>query len=56
MFGSDWPVCQLAAPYDAVSSLAQVWASTRLTQQEQDAFWSGNAVRCYGLDVQAIAD
>ncbi len=56
MFGSDWPVCQLAAPYDAVSSLAQVWASTRLTLQEQDAFWSGNAVRCYGLDVQAIAD
>jgi L-fuconolactonase len=56
MFGSDWPVCQLAAPYDAVSSLAQVWASTRLTLQEQDAFWSGNAVRCYSLDVQAIAD
>lgn len=54
MFGSDWPVCQLAAGYEAVHALAQEWAASRLTAQEQQAFWAGNAVRCYGLNVQAI--
>jgi L-fuconolactonase len=49
LFGSDWPVCQLAAPYDAVQGVAQRWANNRLTAQEQNAFWSGNAVRCYDL-------
>ncbi|RFO98535.1 amidohydrolase [Rhodoferax lacus] len=49
LYGSDWPVCQLAAPYAEVHSLAQRWASTRLTQHEQDAFWGVNAQRCYAL-------
>jgi L-fuconolactonase len=56
MFGSDWPVCQLAAPYDAVHGLAHQWAASRLNVQEQDAFWSGNAIRCYGLQMQPQAD
>lgn len=56
MFGSDWPVCQLAATYDAVYDLAHRWASTRLNLSEQDAFWGGNAVRYYGLNVQTITD
>ena len=56
MFGSDWPVCQLAAPYEGVHDLAHKWAKSRLTVQEQDAFWGGNAIRCYGLNVQASAD
>lgn len=51
MYGSDWPVCQLAAPYDAVHDLAQAWAKTALSASEQDAFWSGNAIRCYDLSV-----
>ncbi len=55
MFGSDWPVCQLAAPYESVFGLAQTWAKTRLTQQEQSAFWSGNAIRCYGLNVSSVS-
>lgn len=55
MFGSDWPVCQLASPYDAVHGLAAQWAQSRLSAQEQEAFWSGNATRCYGLHVQALA-
>lgn len=49
MFGSDWPVCELAAPYATVHRLAQSWASSRLTAAQQQAFWSGNALRCYGL-------
>jgi L-fuconolactonase len=51
MFGSDWPVCQLAASYEAVHGLAQQWAQSRLSAWEQDAFWRGNAMRCYGLIV-----
>jgi L-fuconolactonase len=53
MYGSDWPVCQLAAPYEAVHGLAQRWANSRLTRHEQQAFWSGNAQRCYQLQAQA---
>jgi L-fuconolactonase len=49
LFGSDWPVCQLAAPFEAVHGLAQRWANTRLTAREQDAFWSANAQRVYAL-------
>ncbi|MEO8122042.1 MAG: amidohydrolase family protein, partial [Rhodoferax sp.] len=49
MFGSDWPVCELAAPYESVHRMAQAWASSRLSEPEQQAFWAGNAVRCYGL-------
>ncbi|MBC7682730.1 MAG: amidohydrolase family protein [Ferruginibacter sp.] len=49
LFGSDWPVCELAAPYPTVHQLAQTWAAKRLTLSEQTAFWSGNAIRCYNL-------
>ncbi len=49
MYGSDWPVCQLAAPYETVYQLAQDWAASRLSAPEQQAFWGGNAVRVYGL-------
>ncbi len=56
MYGSDWPVCQLAAPYAGVHDLAHQWAKSRLTVQEQEAFWASNAIRCYGLNVQASAD
>jgi L-fuconolactonase len=49
MYGSDWPVCQLAAPYAQVHGLAEQWAQSRLSVNEQAAFWAGNARRCYGL-------
>jgi L-fuconolactonase len=55
MFGSDWPVCRLAAAYESVHALAQAWATSRLTQPEQETFWSGNAARCYGLPVPTAA-
>ena len=51
MFGSDWPVCELASPYASVHGLAQTWATSRLSMDEQQAFWGGNAARCYGLPV-----
>jgi len=52
MFGSDWPVCELAAGYDDVHGLASTWAQASLSPTEQDAFWSGNAIRCYGLPIR----
>jgi L-fuconolactonase len=53
MYGSDWPVCQLSSSYEAVHDLAQTWAQTALSFTEQEAFWSGNARRCYNLTVPA---
>lgn len=53
MFGSDWPVCLLAAGYGVVHGLVQEWADSRLDATEQAAFWAGNAIRCYGLDLPA---
>jgi len=51
MYGSDWPVCQLAATYDVVHGLAAQWAKSRLSETEQSAFWGGNALRCYGIEL-----
>jgi L-fuconolactonase len=53
MYGSDWPVCQLSSPYGEVHGLAAQWAQSRLSPQEQAAFWHGNARRCYGLAMPA---
>lgn len=50
MFGSDWPVCLLAIPY-------QRWVSiigdeiAKLSQQEQARIWSGTAIEAYKLAV-----
>lgn len=55
LFGSDWPVCELAAGYDLVHGLADRWAQASLSPAEQAAFWSGNAVRCYSLQLPAAA-
>lgn len=55
LFGSDWPVCQLAAPFEVVHDIARSWAASRLSQAQQQDFWGANAVRCYGLNEQAIS-
>ncbi|HEF4753749.1 amidohydrolase family protein [Burkholderia multivorans] len=49
MFGSDWPVCLLAASYDEVASLVERWAESRLSAAERSALWGGTAARCYAL-------
>lgn len=48
MFGSDWPVCLLAAPYEEVARTAQELASG-LSADERAALFAGTAVRVYGL-------
>jgi len=48
MYGSDWPVCLLREPYAKWAKTAgQLSAS--LSEDEQAAFWGGNAARIYGL-------
>lgn len=48
MFGSDWPVCLVAASYNGVVSAAARFVST-CSATEQAAFWGGNARRFYRL-------
>jgi L-fuconolactonase len=49
MFGSDWPVCLLAASYDGVLGLARDLVSSHLTPGELEAFFAGNARAVYRL-------
>ncbi len=48
LFGSDWPVCQVAGGYDAMIDIVKTYTSP-LSNAEQDRFWGGNAVDFYGL-------
>jgi L-fuconolactonase len=48
MFGSDWPVCLVAAPYERVLGIIVEYAAA-LSTTERDALFGGNAVRVYGL-------
>jgi L-fuconolactonase len=51
MFGSDWPVCRLAADYaDVVGIVADFVAPLAAT--EQAAVWAGTAAAFYGLVTQ----
>lgn len=48
MFGSDWPVCEVAGRYSDVHRLFETAVST-LCADEQDALRGGTAIRLYGL-------
>jgi L-fuconolactonase len=48
MFGSDWPVCQLAISYQHWAALVTK-ATAKLSQTEQERFWAGAAREAYGL-------
>ncbi|MFJ2348563.1 amidohydrolase family protein [Streptomyces antimycoticus] len=48
LFGSDWPVCILAATYDEVVALAER-ATLQLGEDERAAVFGGNAARAYRL-------
>jgi L-fuconolactonase len=48
MFGTDWPVCTLAASYGQVVDAAEQ-LTAGLSDAEQGEFWSGTARRFYGL-------
>jgi L-fuconolactonase len=48
MFGSDWPVSALAAPYGDICAMYRELVA-ELSSAEQDAIFSGTARRVYGL-------
>jgi L-fuconolactonase len=51
LFGSDWPVCLLAASYDRVLALAERICE-RLLPAEMEAVFRRNAVRVYQLEIR----
>lgn len=50
LFGSDWPVCTLAAAYGQATGLLEQYC-TGLTTSDREKLWGGNAIRFYGLDM-----
>jgi L-fuconolactonase len=48
MFGSDWPVCELAATYDQVYEAARSFTSALSTSEQEEVF-GGTAIRAYPL-------
>ena len=49
LFGSDWPVCLLAATYGEVAGVIDRWAS-RLTSDERTMLFGGTAAAVYRLE------
>ena len=49
MFGSDWPVCLVAADYERIAAIPREYFS-RLSAAERAAIQGGTAARFYGLD------
>jgi L-fuconolactonase len=49
MYGSDWPVCNIAGGYKGVLNVIENYVS-RLNQNEQELFWAKNVVDFYRLD------
>lgn len=48
MFGSDWPVCLLAATYGQVLQIVESYFSS-FSEQEKEAVFGGNAIKFYQL-------
>ena len=44
MFGSDWPVCLVAASYEEVVSIAEDYFSTYLQDEQEKVFAAGFTV------------
>jgi L-fuconolactonase len=49
MFGSDWPVCLLAASYSRVVAVVREWSATRLSAADQEALWGESSATIYDL-------
>lgn len=48
LFGSDWPVCLVAASYGQTCHIMKDYFSS-FTKQEQEKFFGGNAIQFYNL-------
>ncbi|MNW00214.1 Amidohydrolase [compost metagenome] len=47
IFGSDWPVCLLAASYEEVLAITEDHLHSSLNQEEIDKIFGGNAMQFY---------
>jgi L-fuconolactonase len=52
MFGSDWPVCLVAATYGQVMGIVDAYAG-RFSASEREKIFCENAARFYGLEIPA---
>jgi len=50
MFGSDWPICEVAGGYERVTG-AQLELAADLSSEERMALRGATAIDCYGLSV-----
>lgn len=50
MFGSDWPVCNLAGGYNGVLAAIDKYIG-RLSEHDKQLFWGKNSIEFYGLEV-----
>lgn len=48
MFGSDWPVCTLAASYGNTMRVIETFTA-QLTGEQQKAIFETTAIRCYNI-------
>jgi L-fuconolactonase len=48
MYGSDWPVCRVAATYGEMLSIPETYVA-KLSEIEQSKFWGDNASKFYSL-------
>jgi L-fuconolactonase len=48
MYGSDWPVCLVAAPYEGVLNIVNEYFFS-FSQAERQLFFGGNATDFYNL-------
>lgn len=52
MFGSDWPVCLLAASYSQVKQIIETYVNAHAQQHKENIF-AVNAIQFYGLEAAA---
>jgi len=50
MFGSDWPVCNVAAAYEQVVNIATTYFSA-FSKTEKEKFFGGNACKFYNIQI-----
>ena len=51
MYGSDWPVCQVAASYEEMLGIVNTYFST-FSKDEQQNFFGLNAIEFYNLQIK----
>ena len=50
MYGSDWPVCRLAATFGEVMEILENYTAN-FTNAERALFWAKNAIRFYNINM-----